>query len=54
MYPSRATVNSPLNYCIIVHVYTQDLDKKNKIEIAREFIGNDQTRLHMADLEYYY
>ena len=37
-YLRNSITNNPPNYCTVVHVYTEDVEKMNTIEIASEFI----------------
>ena len=39
-YLRNSTTNNRLNHCIVVDVHTEDVDKMNMIEIAKEFIEN--------------
>ena len=52
-YLHSSTTNNRLNYCVILHIRAEDVDKINTIEIAMEFIEYYQTRLpYSADFKY--
>ena len=46
-YLRNSTTNNRLNHCMAVHVYAEDVDKMNTIEIAKEFNENSLARLRI-------